>query len=544
MQETESINERERMMSRRRGPVFRRLYLVYGLLLAIVLVVLTVPLININRFQRRIVRSLSESLGRPIHLDRISLTVLPLPGLTIDNLVVGEDPAFGAEPFVRASSVRATLRVSSLWRRRIEFSRISFTEPSINLVKSAQGQWNLESILLQAARIDAAPTGQARASAAPRFPYIEATGARLNLKLGLEKTPISLTDAELALWLYSPREWRLRLVGKPMRTDTNVSETGSFQMEGTLGRAAALAEVPIDVKATWRDVPLGEASRVVLGHDAGLRGLMTLGAAARGTIGHSAVQATLHLADLRRADFVPEHTLLLDAECQAAESANFHTLGDVRCSWPPALASGKKTLALTGAIPELRHPSSATFEVGTPGIPAATLLDWLHIASPRLSPEVTATGTLTGSAFVQADAGMPWDGEFVLEDGSLTVPSVSTEPLFAGDMTLRAAPVKPGQPGQFVLTPVPLALGGKDFATLEGRFEASGYTLHLTGTTVPAKLLALGTALPQIGDGLADALPPSTTPVRVELTSTRTWGGPQTWKPTGKAAEATARRRR
>ncbi len=548
MQETESIQTPETREARRPRPFLRRFVGGYALLLALVLIALAVPLINVNRLQRRIVRSLSESLGRPIHLDRISLTLLPLPGMTIENLVVGEDVAFGTEPFVRASQVRATLRVSSLWRRRVEFSRISFTEPSINLVKTADGKWNIESTLLQAARIEAAPTGQARPGSAPRFPYIEATGARLNLKLGIEKTPVSLTEADIALWLYSPAEWRLRLQGRPIRTDSNVSDTGIFQLEGTLGRAASLTEVPLDLKATWRNVPLGEASRMVLGRDAGLRGSITFFATARGTVSQSLVQAILRLSDARRAEFVPIHSLTLDAECQAIQSASFHTLTDLRCSWPPALSDGPKRLALTGTLPDVRRLSSATFQLGTPGIPAETLLDWLRIASARVGADVTATGSLTGSLVMPSDAeNDSWAGEFVLAKSALSVPTVSSDPLFTGDLTLRSSRPRPGDKAtHYVLAAIPLALGGRDFATLEGHFEQSSYTLHLTGTATPKKLLALGAALPQLGDGLAEALPADSpdSMVRFDLTSTRTWGGPRVWLPTASQATRSTEGRR
>src|SRR5580698_770725 len=253
----------------------RLLYLAFAAL-ALLLLILLPPYISLNRYQKRIANSISDSLGRPVHLDKVVLNLLPLPGFTLENFVVDEDPAFGSEPVIRANSVRATLRLSSLWRRRVEFSTISFTEPSVNLVHSASGKWNLESILLHAAHIDAAPTAQKRAGAAPRFPYIEATGARLNLKLDHEKTPISLTEADFALWLPDPQQWHLRLQAHPARTDTDVSDTGTVQLEGTLGRAASLGQVPISLSGQWRNVPLGAASRVLLGRDAGLRGYMTL----------------------------------------------------------------------------------------------------------------------------------------------------------------------------------------------------------------------------------------------------------------------------
>src|SRR6185312_5911545 len=235
------------------------------------------------------------SLGRPVHLDSVNLTLLPLPGFTFTNFVVDEDPAFGSEPIIRAMSVHATLRISSLWRKRIEFSTISFTDPSVNLVHLSNGQWNLESILLHAAHIEAAPTAQKNAGPTPRFPYIEATGARLNLKLDHEKTPFSLTDADFALWLPDPQQWRIRLKAHPARTDADVSDTGTLQLEGTLGRAASLDEVPISLQGEWRDAQLGASSRLLFGKDAGLRGQLALSANVQGTVSHSGIQARLRL---------------------------------------------------------------------------------------------------------------------------------------------------------------------------------------------------------------------------------------------------------
>ena len=244
-----------------------RIWTVLLLFFVLLLLALLPPLINLGRYQRRIATSISLSLGRPVHLDHVTLNLLPLPSLTLANLVVEEDPAFGEEPIIRANTVRAMLRVNSLWRRRVEFSRISFTDPSVNLVLRSDGRWNLEEVLLHAAHTDAAPTAQRRAGPAPRFPYIEATGARLNLKLGREKTPFSLTEADFALWLPQPQQWRMRLKAKPMRTDTSATDTGLVQMEATLDRAGSLGLVPLSAAVAWRSAPIGDASRVLFGRD-------------------------------------------------------------------------------------------------------------------------------------------------------------------------------------------------------------------------------------------------------------------------------------
>jgi hypothetical protein len=542
----------------------RLLYLAFAAL-GILLLVLLPPLISMNRYQRRIATSISESLGRPVHLDKLSLNLLPLPGFTLENLVVDEDPAFGAEPVIRADSVRATLRISSLWSKRVEFSTISFTDPSVNLVHTADGRWNLGSILIHAAHIDAAPTAQRRAGSAPRFPYIEATGARINLKMDQEKTPISLTDAEFALWLPDPQQFHLRLQAHPARTDTNVSDTGTLQVEGTLGRAASLAQVPINLKGEWRTAPLGEASRLILGRDVGLRGEMTLLASVGGTIGTSAVQANLQLADARRADFVPEQPLTVDMQCLATATGAFHSFENIRCNWPPSGSSSAPVLALTAALPDIRKPRSATVDIVAPGLPAETLLEWLHIASARVPADIAVAGSLTGALSyrphpaLSASYGNPasppaaaamasppgWSGRMLLSKAGLINPHGATSSLVEGDVEVQSITDTPAaahhgrrQPAPpvseatgSVLAPVSLALGGKDPATLDGHFDSTGYTLHLTGMASTARMLALAKALPLLGDGLATALPVNRAagPYRVDLTATRTWGGQQIW---------------
>lgn len=545
MLESRAVRERGGGAERRRSAFFRRFVYVYLVLLALLLLALLPPLVNVNRFQRRIATSIGESLGRPVHLDSVSLTVLPLPGFTLVNLVVAEDPGFGSEPVIRANEVQATLRLQSLWGRRVEFSTITFKEPSVNLVHRADGKWNLEGILLQASRIQAAPTAQAKAGPAPRFPYIEATGARVNLKQGMEKLPIALTEADFALWLPSPQEWRLRLQGHPARTDTNASDTGIFQMEGTLGHAGSLLEVPINLSGEWRNAPLGEASRVVMGRDMGLRGQVTVSATVKGTVGESAVTAKLKLGDARRAEFVPERALNVEMECLGDATEAFHTFEEVRCSWPPAGATGllggagPQMLAVLGSVPDVRRMGLATVEVGSPGVPAGTLVDWLRIASARVPADLTAAGTMSASFTYEHG----WTGRLAGTGVSLSSTRAGLSVLTLGEVGLQSvAAVKASSKrghvveavpaGGFVLAPVLLALGDVSPALLEGRFDGAGYTLHLTGMAEFSKLLALGAAVPQFGDGLAEALPKDRAkgPTRVDLTATRSWGGGQVWR--------------
>src|SRR5580692_12898966 len=128
-----------------------------------------------SRLKSRIVSSISSAVGRPVDIGSVHLRLLPRPGFDLENLVVYDDPAFGAEPMLRASEVTASLRLMSLLRGRLEIGRLELTEPSLNLVHAENGRWNLEELLERTDHIPLAPTAKAKSEPRPGFPYIEAT---------------------------------------------------------------------------------------------------------------------------------------------------------------------------------------------------------------------------------------------------------------------------------------------------------------------------------------------------------------------------------
>jgi AsmA protein len=566
----------------------------FTLLVVFLLIAFLPPLINVSRFQQRIASNISTALGRPVHFKSVTLTLLPMPGFTLNEFVIDEDPAFGSEPILRADEVGVTLRISSLWSHHVEFSKIAFTEPSVNLVHASNGTWNIESLLLRASHIQAAPTDQRFAGPDKRFPYIEATGARLNLKFDQEKTPVSLTDADFALWLPEPHQWHLRLEARPIRTDTSSGDTGTLRVEGTLGgtdlNAASLAQIPIDLHGDWQDAQLGGLSRLVLGRDSGLRGDVSVTFGIQGTVGHNAIATNIKLAKARRADFVPDSLLSLEATCSAIAGDTFHSFSSIECHWPPAGSSDREILILTANLPDVARPESGSASITLPALPAGTFLDWLSIATPHPPTGFAGKGTLAGTILWHpnpksagsADSGSPqldWSGELEYSGESVSLPALGPDTISLGDLLVRSTPQADEPPAHvrrgtkpaatpsvsdgFDLLPITLELGGKQPATLDGHFDANGYTLHLTGSAIPSRVLALGDAVPQLGDGLdkvidTSAVPPTPpaeptfsgrghgrvssqapdppeedpTPIHIDLTATRVWGGPQTWRQT------------
>lgn len=540
-----------------RSPWRRRLLIGGTLIVLLLLLVLTPPLVNANRYRSRIADTMSASLGRPVHLDSVSFHMLPAPGFTLSNLVVSEDPAFGAEPTIRADSVEASLRVSSLWHRPVEFSTVRFINPSVNLVRNADGRWNLADVLLHASRVDSAPTVQRHVGPTPRFPYIEATAGRVNLKLGLEKTPFSLTDADFALWLPSPQRWRVRLVGHPARTDIDINDPGTLRLEGELHRADIATAVPVNFRASWHDVPLGQASRILTGDDQGWRGTLNLDATLAGTLGDARLGTKLTLGDLRRAEFFPTHPLDLQMQCAAGLQLRPAALSGLQCTLPD---DAPEPLTLAAAQVDLQHPAQATMRLKAEAVPTRWALLWAALFSPRIPTDLPSAGTLAldvsrGSSLPPppsparkrsassarnpvrptAPAQFPgWNGTltFTMPPPAASAPAGAppAEGSTGTVLTWNVVPAPDSHWPLLTLPPSAVRLGPGGAATLTAIVTATGYTFTLNGTASPAALLLPAHLLPPLGDGLEGVLPAApvpTDPLHLTLHCEKEWLTPQ-----------------
>lgn len=519
-----------------------RLVWVLSAILLILILILTPPLLNVNRLRRRITASISQSLGRPVAIDNVQLDLLPVPGFTLQNLVVNDDPAFGGEPVIRAQSVHARLRVGSLWRRQVEISRISFDEPSVNLVRRADGHWNVESILLHAAQEDAAPTVQSQAGPKPRFPYVEATGARVNIKRGVEKLPMALTEADFALWLPSPRQWSVRLSGKPTRTDVTVSDTGVLTIEATLERAAQLSNVAMESTIEWKRAPLGEASRLLTGKDAGWRGDVDASATAHGTFGDAILSTRLRLANIRRAEFIPAHRLDVELDCTGHLAITSAVLTEPACTVPvgdESSSSTSGTIAATADTVQLAGASSTGLRIGMTTVPNTWFLRWLELLSERFPATAEPRGSISGSvALVSAEPGKPqlWQGSF---QGTTAVrPRVTPSSASAAEAATPAPRTFSIVPtaGGLQLLPVNIASASRGLPPLllSGTANLQRYDLQLAGTATVEELQSLAALAPPLADNIERLLPPPpqagdpAAPLRIQIACSRSWGTEQT----------------
>jgi hypothetical protein len=505
--------------------------------LAIVVVLLVAalvlpPFISIEHYKGRITQLMSRSLGRPVRLSGVELVLLPRPGFELRDLVVDEDPAFGAEPVLHANTVNASIRLWSLWRGKLEISRISVDEASVNLVRTEQGRWNVDALLRNAANGAGEAAGantNAQGKMRREFPTLVATNSRINFKRGVEKLPYSLTDAELNFSAAGAGVWDLTLRGQPVRTDLamNSADTGEIRMHAILHSAPELRQMPLKLELEWRKAQLGQLTRLLLGADAGWRGDLTGNLSLDGTTGDALVKSRLRATNVHRAEFAPNSPLDFDANCSFAYHSYERTLENLACDSP--LGTGQ--LHLTGRVQgssgvKAQKPG----EVGTAlsfelkSFPAEAGLDILRTLRAGLLPGIEAKGAVSGkinyieplvevdqpavkskSAHKTAPVESPLSGAITIDGFELAGGALKL-PLKIQKIEFAPIVAAPGE-RQALVAKIPLQAGETAPLLVEVRLERASYHVNAHGAASVARALEFSEAL-----GLTEA---TTAPILV-----------------------------
>jgi uncharacterized protein involved in outer membrane biogenesis len=456
-----------------------------------------------SRLKSRIVSSISSGVGRPVDIGSVHLRLLPRPGFDLDNLVVYDDPAFGAEPMLRASEVTADLRLTSLLRGRLEIARLDLTEPSLNLVHAEGGRWNLEALLERTAHIPLAPTAKAKSEPRPAFPYIEATSARINFKSGPEKKPYALTNANFSLWQDSENSWGVRLKAQPFRTDLNLNDTGLLQVSGTWQRAGALRDTPLQFSLEWNRAQLGQFTKFFTGNDQGWRGEVQLDVNLAGTPAKLQVTSNGSIQDFRRYDITSGQALRLAVHCQGEYSSLNRAVDGVLCSAPV----GRGLIRLEGRV-GLPGSHSFALVVEAEDVPANAAALLVERSKKSLPPDLVADGIVRGNLRIDQAAGskLQLEGRGEISDfrlasasngaeiGPETIPIVLT----GGDSSARKPTIHQGAPGmRFPETahvefgPFPVAIGRTSAPMVRGWIDRGAYNFEVAGEADIAKALRM-----------------------------------------------------
>jgi hypothetical protein len=464
-----------------------------GAIAALVLLALVVPpLISMGRFHARIDRSIGRALGRQVAIGAVNLRLLPQPGFDLQRLVVADDPSFSSEPMLRADEVTAYLRLSSLWRGRLEIARLSLQNPSLNLVRGPNGRWNVYALLERTAQIPSAPTAQSKPETRPRFPYIEADSGRINFKVGAEKKVYALTDADFALWQEAENKWNFRVAARPVRTDENLSDTGTLKLEGSFRRAPSLRQTPVSIKLNWQNGQLGQLTELFYGRDRGWRGALDFSAQLSGTPASLAVRTDVRVQDFRRYDIITPGSLQLRARCDARFSSIDQSWSNVGCRAP--VQNGLLTVKGNAVAPLSGGPYQ--FRMVAHQLPMQSVVAAARHAKRDLPEDLTASGVLNASFLVSKSAETAWrrswsgDGQTSnqLKLGAIPFTVVGGTGTFAASSRRRRPMPSIAPELRLALGPFRLQLDGGSPAVLYAWLSRGGYEVNLQGEAQLARL--------------------------------------------------------
>ena len=525
--------------------------------LAVVLLILFLFRPGVSELRNRIGTSIGSALGRRVAIDDVHIHILPRPGFDLEGLVIYDDPAFSAEPMIRAQEVCGAIRLRSLLRGRLEIATLSATEPSINIVRNNEGRWNLASLIERNAQIPAAPTQKVASERRPAFPYLEATTARINFKIGQEKKSYALTDADVALWQDSENSWGARIKAQPVRTDFNLTDTGLLQINASWQRASNLRLTPMRLSVTWEKGQLGQITTLLTGRDRGWRGGVTLTGNVAGTPEALAVDSRAVIEGFRRYDILYNRNVNLAAACTGKYDAMSRLLSGLVCEAP----IGGGTLRLQGSIGAVtataesdrrsnfvNHAPKYSRSNGVPynltlaaeRVPLASVVVLLHETKQQLPADLTAEGLLdaefhasrngtgsaefsgTGKATELSLASNGGKDRIALGDIPLALAGGREFGEIAAESERNNASPKESEPTEAHLRvgPSSLKVNASPALSTGGWISLAGYRFFLRGDTELSNLFRLETAL-----GLPAARPAAEGDVKLDVSTSGLWQG-------------------
>lgn len=230
--------------------------------------------------RRSLSARLAATFGRPVEVAHFGFTIFGGPVFEADSVTVGEDPRFGQEYLLRADRLSARLRWAALIHGRMEFDRLSLSRPSLNLVRAADGTWNIETWLPAPNTQTSLQLSRSPAEIPAHASRIDIAAGRINFKKGVEKLPFAFVDVNGSVNLQAAGRWSLDLQARPARAAVILQRSGTLRLRGTIGGTSARLQ-PADLRLTWEGASLADAARLARGTDYGLRGLLDADFAAR-----------------------------------------------------------------------------------------------------------------------------------------------------------------------------------------------------------------------------------------------------------------------
>ncbi|MDX2169475.1 MAG: DUF748 domain-containing protein, partial [Deltaproteobacteria bacterium] len=232
----------------------------------------------------------SALLGRAVTFDALDVTLRGGVGASLTNLAIADDPRFGSGPFLTAAHAAVRLELLPALRGEYRIRRIVVDQPTVNLIRDADG-WNALSIALLHRAADGAPTAAPGAPAAERVDTrLPAIGAVVVAAMTIDDGQVHIVDrtrqppVELAVTQLRLRGHELAL-GAPIQFELAAAVLGASAPNLTVTGMLEPGEPPrADVHAEWQPLPLNALTPLLTAWVGPPAASLALGGTAGGTL--------------------------------------------------------------------------------------------------------------------------------------------------------------------------------------------------------------------------------------------------------------------
>ena len=396
---------------------------------------LVAPLINTTRYSGKIKDALESSLGRKVSVGKAHFTLFSGPGFSLENVTISEDPRYGIEPFAYVPTLQARVRLDKLLFGQIRFASLRLVGPSLNIVRQADGTWNIVRLLER--------MGAPRHAPLNLFPSFEVSDGRVDFKLQNRKTTLYISESDLSIYPERSGKVYFQFSGSPARTDRAGNGFGHFR-----GNASWLLNSPggtanqLDANLSLDPSDLSELTTLVEGHDVGVHGAVSSSLHMAGPMNDLKANGQLRLNDVHRWDLLPA----------SGEDWTIHYTGDLdllahRLDLRTAPLRARETTPVTMRVlvnSFLARPSCAVV-AELKNAPLESLLPLALRMGVPLPNDARIRGALDGAVGYSTDGG--WAGGLEIKNaeailsGAPPLRSAATSVTIAGDR-IRFAPAE------------------------------------------------------------------------------------------------------
>jgi hypothetical protein len=383
----------------KRGPWSRSARWILLLLVAFWLVDAGVSSLLIHNagLQKKLTAHLAAAFGRPVEVGRYTFSIWTGPALEAQSVTVSEDPRFGQEYFLRAESLRVRLRWQSLLRGHLALGTLLLTQPSLNVVRNTEGDWNLTEWLPRPA--GRALPGSPAGAPALSFERIEVDGGRVNFKRGDEKVPFALVGVEGTVLADGPGRWRMDISATPWRAAIITQQAGLIHIAGHLGGMSSRL-LPAVLDSSWTEASISDALRLLRGDDYGVRGGLAVVLSARAdTADGWNLRGRAEMRQLHRWDLPlrPDNPALnLIARMKIGAGGSGIELTDATLEAPRSSAHATGQLSWNNVVRPAKSPRPpSNVKISDVSIDSNDILAWVRAFRAGIADDISLHGTAT-----------------------------------------------------------------------------------------------------------------------------------------------------